>query len=500
MKMATSKKRFAAVLAVVFAVVPALAGASSQDAPKTPRLEVKPDKIRCKATERDGLRGTLYVRQDRARSDSGIIELPVVVVKSLSPEPGYPVFRFTGGPGLPNMGQVENISEEDLKNHDVVVVGYRGVDGVPVLKHAVFDGIMATPNVLSSASVKEIGSKLSKVAKELAAAGIDVGQFSIENVVDDTDAARAALGYEKINVTGGSYGGAVVMVYCLRYPERVHRAVMVEAAFPYNIAFGKPEEFDARLEHLNGLWKKDPEAVKRSADMVQTLRNVWKNMPQEHNGMHIDPSKVRIMTYFGVTSERSYVSMIFDAYVRAENGDFADIALMCVMYDQLMGQFGSVGDLLAKTYSSVTDPDRDFVSDLDDPASVVGSPLSMLAWGCFQYSDWPVRSLVKEHPLSQKSKVETLVFYGSKETGEPMKRKHGASLTNARWVILDDLGHNDIWTIAGEGTSHLMRRFLDDGVVDISKFGPVPEWDFTPKVTFGQMFRQMTQQAGAARQ
>ncbi len=102
-------------------------------------------------------------------------------------------------------------------------------------------------------------------------------------------------------------------------------------------------------------------------------------MPQEHNGMPIDPSKVRIMTYFGVTNQRSYVSMILEAYVRAGNGDFTDIAVMCMMYDQLMGQFGSVGDLLAKTYSSVTDPDRDFVSELDDPASVVGSPLSMLA-------------------------------------------------------------------------------------------------------------------------
>ncbi len=104
-----------------------------------------------------------------------------------------------------------------------------------------------------------------------------------------------------------------------------------------------------------------------------------------------------------------------------------------------------------------------------------------------------------EHPLSQKSDVETLVFYGSKQTGQPLKNKHGASLTNARWVILDDIGHSDIWTIAGEGTSHLMRRFLDDGVVDTSKFGPVPEWDFTPKVTFSQMFQQMMQQGGGAR-
>lgn len=497
--MAVNRRTLAAGLTVISTLMPVLAGAFSQDVTKIPRLDVKPAKIRCKTTEYDGLRGTLYVRQDRTISDSGIVELPVVVVKSLNHDPGHPVFQFTGGPGLSNIAQVQNISEENIKSHDVVIVGYRGVDGTPKIEHAVFDEIMKTPNVLSESSMKKIGRKISQAVKELAASGIDVGQYSIQNVVDDADAARAALGYEKINITGGSYGGAVVMAYCLRYPEKIHRAIMVEAAFPYDIAFGKPEEFDARLEHLNGHWKKDPEAAKRSADIVQTVRNVWKNMPQEHGGIPIDPSKVRIMTYFGVTNQRSYVSMIFEAYIRAENGDFADIAVMCMMYDQLMGQFGSVGDLLAKTYSSVTDPDRDFISELDDPASVVGSPLSMFAWGCFQHSDWPVRSIVTEHPLSQKSNVETLVFYGSKQTGQPLKNKHGASLTNARWVILDDIGHSDIWTIAGEGTSHLMRRFLDDGVVDTSKFGAVPNWDFTPEVTFSQMFKQMMQQGGAAR-
>ncbi len=167
--MAISRRTFAVGLAVVLAMMPAVAGASSQDARKVPRLEVKPDKIHCRATEYDGLRGTLYVRQDRTRSDSGIIELPVVVVKSLSPDPGYPVFQFTGGPGLSNIAQVQNISEADIKSHDVVIVGYRGVDGTPALKHAVFDEIMKTPDVLSESSMKKIGRKISKAVEEHAA-------------------------------------------------------------------------------------------------------------------------------------------------------------------------------------------------------------------------------------------------------------------------------------------------------------------------------------------
>jgi pimeloyl-ACP methyl ester carboxylesterase len=498
----STRKGFVAVLIVVLATMVMPITAFSQQIlgaeHKKPRLELKPEKIICRAKEYQGMRGTLYVPQDRTKPDSITIELPIVVLKSLSPDPDYPIFRFTGGPGLSNMNLAENINESDLANHDLVEIGYRGVDGEPKLKHPLFDEILKTPDFLSQTGLKEIGRKFAEACTSLTEAGIDVRQYNILNVVDDTEAARAVLGYEKINITGGSYGGAVVMVYCLRYPQSIHRAIMAEAAFPYDIVFGKPAEFDARLNHINELWKKNAGAVKRSPDIVRTMRNVLAKLPKEYNGMPIDQSKVKLMTSFGITNQRSYANMVFDAYISAEKGDFSSIAAMCQMYEMFMGLIGYPGDLMAKTFSSVTDPDRDFVSELNDPDSLIGSPLSMIAWGGFQYSHWPAISLVKEHPPTQKSNVETLIFYGSKQTGEPVRKRYEANFTNAHWVILDDLGHMDIWTITAEGTQHLMRTFINEGIVDTSKFGSIPDWDFTPQATFHQMLQQMTQQGQGA--
>ncbi|KPK34043.1 MAG: hypothetical protein AMJ65_18920, partial [Phycisphaerae bacterium SG8_4] len=302
-----------------------------------------------------------------------------------------------------------------------------------------------------------------------------------------------ALGYEKINLTGGSYGGAVVLTYCLRYPKRIHRAVMIEAAFPYDIAFGKPRTVDARFERLNALWKNDSKAIERSPDIVQTIKNALKKMPRQWQGMPIDPSKVRIVTYLGLY-ERAYVNLIFDAYIAAEQGDFSSIAVMSLMYDQLMGNFESVGDLLAKTYSSVTDPQRDFMAELDDRDSVIGSPMALMAWGAFQHSQWPVKPVSVEHPPTQESPVETLLIYGSKEAGEEFRGRYGSMFTNAEWVMFDDLGHMDVWKIIGDGMTHQIHRFVDDGVVDTSEIGTIPRWDFTPQTTFYQMFQQMASQ------
>jgi len=480
---------------VMFMPIMAFSQQTLDLASKNTRLELKPDKILCRAKEYQGMRGTLYVPEDRTKPDSRTIELPVVVVKSLSSDPDYPIFRFAGGPGVSNMNLGDNINESDLAKHDLVEVGYRGVDGQPKLMHPLFNEILKTPDFLSEPGLKEIGRMFAEACKSLTAAGIDVRQYNILNVVDDTEAARAALGYEKINITGGSYGGSVVMVYCLRYPQSIHRAIMAEAAFPYDIAFGKPSEFDERLNHINELWKKNAEAVKRTPDIVRTMRNVLAKLPKEYNGVPIDSSKLRLMTSFGITNQRSYANMVFDAYISAEKGDFSSIAAMCLMSEMFVGLI-QTGDLMAKTFSSVTDPNRDFVSELDDPDSLIGSPLSMLAWGGFQYSRWPAISLVKEHPPTQKSNVETLIFYGSKQTGEPFRNRYEANFNHAHWVILDDLGHTDIWTVTSDGTQHLMRTFLNEGVVDTSKFGSIPEWDFTPQTTFHQMVQKMMQQGG----
>lgn len=489
-----------AYLLIVICGVIGLGGSSratkaSGDASALPSapLVIEKSRITCQGREYDGLRGTLIVPEDRSRAGSRKVELPVVVVKALSASPDYPVFQCAGGPGGTNINPEQRISEADVRRHDVVQVGYRGVDGTPLLKHPLLDEILRTPDMLSPAGLKAMGAKAAQAVAELKAAGTNVAHYNILNVVDDIEAARAALGYEKINLTGGSYGGAVVLTYCLRYPDRVHRAVMIEAAFPYDIAFGRPEEVDARFERLNALWQQDPNAVKRSPDIVKTMKSALKKLPRQWQGMPIDPSKVRIVTYLGLY-ERTYVNMLFDAYIAAEQGDFASLAVMSLMYDQLMGNFENVGDLLAKTYSSVTDPQRDFIAELDDPDSVIGSPMALMAWGAFQYSHWPVKSVAEEHPPTQTSPVETLIVYGSKEAGQAFQEKHGGMFTNADWVTFEDLGHMDVWKIIGDGMSHLIRDFLDAGVVDTSKVGTIPKWDFTPQMTFYQMFQQMTSQ------
>ncbi|KAF7362815.1 hypothetical protein MVEN_00631300 [Mycena venus] len=55
-----------------------------------------------------------------------------------------------------------------------------------------------------------------------------------KEVIQDWDSMRAALGYEKVNFAGVSYGTFVGMAYAARYPERVDRFV-IDAVLPHGI-------------------------------------------------------------------------------------------------------------------------------------------------------------------------------------------------------------------------------------------------------------------------
>src|SRR6266516_3708222 len=82
------------------------------------------------ATENGSYRadcGTLVVPQSRYKAHSRLIAISVTRIRARSAKPGVPIFRLQGGPGLSNMEFSEASRFAD--DHDVVLVGYRGVDG-----------------------------------------------------------------------------------------------------------------------------------------------------------------------------------------------------------------------------------------------------------------------------------------------------------------------------------------------------------------------------------
>src|SRR5512134_427419 len=71
--------------------------------------------------------GTLVVPENWDKSDSRLIALPVTRIPASGSNHAEPVFILHGGPGLSNFSWMP--PDWLFQNYEVVIVGYRGVDG-----------------------------------------------------------------------------------------------------------------------------------------------------------------------------------------------------------------------------------------------------------------------------------------------------------------------------------------------------------------------------------
>src|ERR1700729_1283424 len=156
--------------------------------------------------------GTLVVPENRHDANSRLVALPVIVIRAHSAHPGVPIFRLQGGPGITNM--VFPDASRFTANHDVVLVGYRGVDGsvrldCPEVSSAMED----SGDLLSEQSYHAVAAAYRSCADRLRSDGVDLAGYSIPEEVDDLEAARRAFRYHQMRLRSESAGLRAAMVH-----------------------------------------------------------------------------------------------------------------------------------------------------------------------------------------------------------------------------------------------------------------------------------------------
>ena len=176
---------------------------------RSPRLltGMQPCQVRLGGRPRRAERGDLDVPERRDDAPARQIRLPVVRVLADRPGGRPPVFRLGGDPGLTNM---RFGCPPALAAHDVILVGYRGVDGsvrldAPEVAVALRAG---GGDLLGLPSRRQVAQAAAMAARRLRDSGVDVAGYTVAESLADLDDARTALGYERIDLLSESYGTA----------------------------------------------------------------------------------------------------------------------------------------------------------------------------------------------------------------------------------------------------------------------------------------------------
>jgi pimeloyl-ACP methyl ester carboxylesterase len=415
--------------------------------------------------------GTITVSENRNKATSRFIDLPVVRIHSSSKNPREPIFCFSGGPGAKNMDWDWKSMWYLLPDHDIVIVGYRGVDGSTVLDcPEVAQAFKGDGDLLGEESMKTIGRAWVASAKRLTSQGIDLDGYTMIEVIEDNEAVRKALGYERINLISESYGTRVAYLYGLKHPGSINRSVMIGANPPGRFGWN-PEMIDTQLKRYSVLWSQDSVMSLKSKDLYADMQTVLNNMPRKWLLLSIDPGKVKVVT-FCLLFQRKTAAMVFDTYVAAKQGDPSGLALMSLAYDYVLPSMFTWGDLASKAVSADFDSTHNYSLEMEPPGLPLGSPLSKLLWGPLQYGRWPTQQLPDEFRQLRNSDVETLLLSGSMDFSTPAEnatKEFLPYLKNGKQVILSEYGHvGDVMYINRDNTRRMISSFYHTGVVDTS--------------------------------
>jgi pimeloyl-ACP methyl ester carboxylesterase len=171
-----------------------------------------------------GLCGTLQVPEDRSTPAGRRITLRVAVVPALGPTlHSDPVFAIAGGPGDAStqfFAWLPGLYSGVHATHDIVLVDQRGTGASNALT------LQPLPDT-SALSASEADARLSAwMHDSLAALDADPRFYTSAVAADDLDDVRAALGYDKIDLYGTSYGGTLAQYYLRQHADHVRVAVL----------------------------------------------------------------------------------------------------------------------------------------------------------------------------------------------------------------------------------------------------------------------------------
>jgi pimeloyl-ACP methyl ester carboxylesterase len=433
--------------------------------------------------------GTLVVPENRAKSDSRLIALPVTRIRARAAHPGTPIFRLEGGPGITNMHFSKASRFAD--RHDVVLVGYRGVDGSSRLDcPEVTSALKHSADFLGTKSLHAYSDAFRSCADRLRADGVDLAGYTLPQRVDDLEAARRALGYHRIDLVSESVGTRTAMIYGWRHPKSIQRSVMIGVNPPGHFVYD-PKITDGQIRAYSGLCAKDDGCRKRTDDLAASMRRTAAAIPDRWMFLPIKEGNVRLTSFFGLmesTSEAAPISapMTINSWLSAAHGDASGLWFMSLTADIAFPDAFVWGELAATGIQDAPTAEA-YYSAGGDRGSILGNPDTEFVWaGGGLANAWPRTAGDSEYRRVRTSSVETLLIGGTLDFATPVQsatRDLLPHLPNGHQVVLPGFGHaTDFWTYQPKASSQLVNTFLDRGKVDDSLYIR-QKVGFTPDVT-----------------
>jgi pimeloyl-ACP methyl ester carboxylesterase len=422
--------------------------------------------------------GKYAVWENRATRRGRRIDLNIVMLPALGADPAPdPLFGFAGGPGDFASGAARGWAEERgiRARRDIVLVDQRGTGGSHRLDCKVprerSDTQAYFEPVLPPTEVHRCRGELAAIA--------DLTQYTTSIAADDLDEVRAWLGYDQINLTGGSYGTRAAQVYLRRHGDHVRSAILLGvAAMDQYLPLWHARDGKAAVDRVFATCAATPACAAAFPELPAEHERVLAGLERARGRATVTglvdnqpvavtiprdifAEQIRFMMY----NARSASAMPYVVH-RAAAGDFDPFARLAMQWEPILRSILAYGMHLSVTCAE----DVPFIAPAAVEPAIAGTYLRgyRVLQQIAACKDWPRGEIPADYHEPVRSDVPVLLISGPFDPVTPPRFAEQVvkSLSHGVHVVVPD-GHHGAGGLANpECLTGISARFIERGTAE----------------------------------
>jgi pimeloyl-ACP methyl ester carboxylesterase len=379
-----------------------------------------------------------------------MINLHVMVIpaQGATPNPD-PVFVLAGGPGQAATDYspfVSTVFDRVIQTRDIILMDQRGTGDSNALE---CDFELATVGAFTE---DELAEMISVCVESFDA---DMRYFTSFDIIKDLDFVRGSLGYEKINIWGGSYGTRLGLLFMREHPESIRSAVLDGVVAPQSRLFLEaPGAAEAAWQALLQACAADVRCDEAYPTLDQDLRGLLGDLAENPqtvtvldiwSGKQVDILVNRdwlaetVRTALYIPTRTSILPL---AIQKAKAGDYQSLLALNQDGNFWAGQTMAIGSTLAILCSEEI-PRHDAAAVRARGQGTFHEDTYYRFWNAACQSV-PTRNVIDGYEAPIKSSIPTMIFSGGLDPVTPpaMGAVAEAHLENVWHFVSPNAGHN----------------------------------------------------------
>ncbi len=424
-------------------------------------------------------RGTFRVAENRDNPDSREIEIGFVRFPATTATPGNPIVYLAGGPGGSGTGTAKGprfpLFMALREVADVIAFDQRGTglsNSIPRCEResSTLDPSEALTRETALAGMEEMARYCAAFWAE---EGVDLDGYDTAQSADDLEALRRALGVDKLDLWGISYGTHLAFSALRRHPDSFGRVVLASAEGP-DETVKLPSRTQAYLEEVARLVKEDPKLGAMVPDLIGLMRSVLADLEAnplqvvtrnprtgEELEIGIGKAEIQLLTGYLVKNPSSLRTLPL-AYLALSRRDASMLAPYLVDFKNLTSMRGMPEAMDA---ASGTSAERQARIERERESAVLSDVMNFP--GPDLASALGVEVLPDSFRAPLHSAVPALFLSGSLDgrTYVESHRELAAGFEGALHLVIENAGH-DLFMVSEE-IGRRIAEFLSTGTTSV---------------------------------